>query len=97
MIFNRSYSNLFLGLITLLILTVHISCSAPLLPVNADDNGIAIKGYDTVAYFTKGKPMKGKSMYQFEWNGAKWFFSNEEHMRLFMDFPERYAPKYGGY
>jgi YHS domain-containing protein len=65
--------------------------------VNVDKDGIAIKGYDPVAYFDEGRPVKGTEEYSFEWNGAKWFFSSKEHMGSFRENPEKYAPQYGGY
>ena len=82
---------------TVMVALFFISCSSSLPPVNADSHGVAIKGYDAVAYHTMHKAVKGKSIYQFEWNGAKWLFSTQEHLQLFMDFPEHYSPKYGGY
>lgn len=60
-------------------------------------NGIAIRGYDTVAYFTQGKPVKGKDQFSTEWEGATWKFSSQNHMELFTADPEKYAPQYGGY
>ena len=73
-------------------------CSAePLPPVNKTRDGIAIKGYDPVAYFTDGKPVKGDSRFTYTWNGAKWLFASQEHMDLFGKDPEKYAPRYGGY
>jgi YHS domain-containing protein len=57
----------------------------------------AINGYDTVAYFTVGKPVKGLDSLVHEWNGAKWKFSNQAHLDLFKSSPEKYAPQYGGY
>ena len=60
-------------------------------------NGIAIRGFDTVAYFTEGKPVRGKESIATEWNGATWFFSKPEHLELFTANPEQYAPQYGGY
>ncbi len=65
-------------------------------PVNAKD-GIAIRGYDAVAYFTSSKPVKGSEKYQHSWNGATWHFSNEENRKLFAAAPEKYAPQFGGY
>ena len=76
---------------------VLISCTGPLPPINADAEGIALKGYDPVAYFTVGQPVKGQKEYQFEWKNAKWLFSNNEHLALFQEDPTRYAPQYGGY
>lgn len=60
-------------------------------------SGIAIRGYDTVAYFTQDKAVKGDPDITAEWNGATWQFSNEEHRDLFIADPEAYAPQYGGY
>ena len=60
-------------------------------------SGLAVRGYDTVAYFTDGKPIEGKEEFETEWNGAKWRFSSQEHLDLFVASPEKYAPQYGGY
>ena len=66
-------------------------------PINKNWRGIAIKGYDTVAYFAVGKPLKGKKAYEYRWRDAKWRFANEAHLNLFKADPEKYAPQYGGY
>ncbi len=66
-------------------------------PVNKASNGVAIKGYDPVAYFTDGRPVKGSRDFEYVWMGAKWHFSTVEHRNLFIRDPEKYAPKYGGY
>ncbi len=65
--------------------------------VNTTIFGVAIKGYDTVAYHTKGQALKGSSDYAYKWNDAKWYFSSQEHKDLFIKDPEKYAPRYGGY
>ena len=57
----------------------------------------AINGYDTVAYFTVGKPVKGLDNLSLEWMGAKWKFSTQANLDLFKANPEKYAPQYGGY
>jgi YHS domain-containing protein len=57
----------------------------------------AIKGYDPVAYFLDGKPIKGGKAYSFAYNGATWHFSSEKHLRLFREDPAKYVPQYGGY
>jgi YHS domain-containing protein len=66
-------------------------------PVNSSLFGVAIKGYDAVAYFTDAKPVKGDSAFTHEWNGAKWEFASAEHRDLFKAEPEKYAPQFGGY
>jgi YHS domain-containing protein len=57
----------------------------------------AILGYDTVAYFTEGKPVKGSDSFVATWMGAKWKFASQAHLDLFKAAPEKYAPQYGGY
>lgn len=58
---------------------------------------VAINGYDPVAYFTMGKPVKGSAEHTHEWLGAIWQFANEEHRQAFAETPTKYAPQYGGY
>jgi len=60
-------------------------------------NGIAIRGFDTVAYFTLGKATEGSEKFATQWNGAAWHFASQEHLDLFKAEPEKYAPQYGGY
>jgi len=60
-------------------------------------NGIAIKGFDPVAYFVEQKPIRGDSTITFEWMGTIWYFTNEANRDAFAQDPERYAPQYGGY
>ncbi len=57
----------------------------------------ALRGYDPVAYFTLGEPTKGKKEFRFEYLEATWYFANAEHLQLFKENPEKYAPQYGGY
>ena len=60
-------------------------------------SGIAIRGFDTVAYFTEGKPREGSDEFTSAWQGATWKFASQEHLDIFKDNPEKYAPQYGGY
>ena len=67
-------------------------------PVNKTFLGsLAVKGYDTVAYFTDGKPVKGQKSISHEWQGAVWRFASAENRDRFAADPEKYAPQYGGY
>ena len=66
-------------------------------PINTGWFGVAIKGYDTVAYHTEGRAIKGTSDYSYEWNDARWDFVSAHNRDLFAANPERYAPQYGGY
>jgi YHS domain-containing protein len=60
-------------------------------------DGVAIQGYDPVAYFTDGKGVKGSPKFSSEYDGAKYFFAGAEHKSLFDGNPAKYAPAYGGY
>ena len=62
-----------------------------------EPSGTAIRGYDTVAYFTEGGPVEGSAEFTAEWMGATWRFASQEHLDLFEAEPEKYAPQYGGY
>ena len=57
----------------------------------------AVSGYDVVAYFTEGKPVKGDRSFATEYNGAQWRFSSADNLAKFEANPEAYAPQYGGY
>ena len=59
--------------------------------------GAAIQGYDPVAYFTEGKPVKGEGQHAYQWKGATWRFSSAANLERFAATPEKYAPQYGGY
>jgi YHS domain-containing protein len=54
-------------------------------------------GYDVVAYFTDGKPVKGNDKYFTEYKDAEWVFSSQENLDKFKLNPDMYAPQYGGY
>lgn len=59
--------------------------------------GVAINGYDTVAYFTDNKPVPGRDEFATDWKGAKWKFASQANLERFKADPEKYAPQYGGY
>ncbi|MFX4220013.1 MAG: YHS domain-containing (seleno)protein [Thalassobaculum sp.] len=60
-------------------------------------DGLALGGYDAVAYFLDREPVAGSAAHRVEWRGTVWQFSSAENALLFRDQPERYAPQYGGY
>ena len=65
--------------------------------ISVDADKVAIQGYDTVAYFTEGKPVKGSPEFETEWQGARWRFANAERRDMFSARPKSYAPRFGGY
>jgi hypothetical protein len=71
--------------------------AAAVAPFNTNRSGVALKGYDAVAYFEQGQPVKGSGQWTFDWMGARWQFSSAGNRNLFQANPEKYAPQYGGY
>ncbi len=60
-------------------------------------SGIAINGYDPVAFFTEGKPLKGLSEFSFTWKNVQWNFISKANLDSFKTAPEKFAPQFGGY
>lgn len=73
------------------------STKAEVTSINMNAAKVAIRGYDTVAYFTDGEARKGKGEFEQVWQGARWHFVSATNRDLFAGNPDRYAPKYGGY
>jgi YHS domain-containing protein len=59
--------------------------------------GVALKGYDPVAYYADGAPTAGDPAFTYQWQGATWQFSTAEHREAFKADPASYAPQFGGY
>jgi hypothetical protein len=81
-----------------------LAVTAGAISASADDSvntgyfgGVAIMGYDPVAYFTENRAVKGSEEYSYEWLGTPWHFANSKHREMFMSEPVKYAPQYGGY
>ncbi|PSC07104.1 hypothetical protein SLNSH_00560 [Alsobacter soli] len=60
-------------------------------------SGIALFGYDPVAYFVDGKPVPGSPDHEWRWSGATWRFASAANKAEFQRAPESFAPAYGGY
>ena len=60
-------------------------------------DGIAIKGYDVVAFFKEMKPVRGIDSLTYTYMDARWLFSSRKNMEAFKANPEQYMPQYGGY
>jgi YHS domain-containing protein len=65
--------------------------------VNVDKNGLALQGYDPVAYFTDGKPVKGSPQFIASYKDAMYQFASAEHKQLFEKSPAKYEPQFGGF
>lgn len=59
--------------------------------------GVALHGYDPVAYFTVGKPTLGKAEFSTVYNQATYRFSSKKNLEMFKATPAKYAPQFGGY
>jgi YHS domain-containing protein len=69
---------------------------SPVPTVNVSD-GIGVKGYDPVAYFTIGRPTPGLDRYLYRWKGVTYRFASSQNREKFRNDPEKYLPQYGGY
>lgn len=61
------------------------------------DEGLAIGGYDPVAYFTEGKAVKGNKSNSVYYEGATYYFSSAANKEEFKKNPAKYEPQYGGW
>lgn len=59
--------------------------------------GVAIMGYDPVAYFTESRAIEGSPEFSYQFLGETWQFASAEHRDIFAANPVSYAPQYGGY
>jgi YHS domain-containing protein len=86
--------------LTLLAFATFLWGSAPL-SVAAEEGQrtarVALQGYDPVAYFVDGHPVKGSSAFSFRFDDAVYYFASPEHQKMFAADPDRYAPQYSGY
>jgi YHS domain-containing protein len=65
--------------------------------VNVDSNGVILKGYDPVAYFTRHQAVKGNPAIQTSYGGAIYYFVSVADKVAFSKNPSRYVPQYGGF
>jgi len=87
-----------------ILLTVMMAAAAALLASGHagageffETNGVAIRGYDPVAYFTERKPVKGSGAYTAEHRGSRFHFASQANRDAFTADPARYAPQYNGF
>ena len=79
------------------IATVSLMSTAALAGDFFETDGVALHGYDPVAYFVAAEPQKGQAQYSYEYKGSKFYFASGANRRAFMEAPEKYAPQFGGY
>jgi YHS domain-containing protein len=57
---------------------------------------VALKGNDPVSYFDPGKPAKGDSTINFDFDDTRYLFSSQKNRELFAANPDHYAPQFRG-
>jgi hypothetical protein len=65
--------------------------------VNVDRAGVALNGYDPVAYFIDGHPTPGTAAFTATWESARYRFASAANRDAFVTDPAHYLPTYGGY
>jgi YHS domain-containing protein len=65
--------------------------------VNANNNDLAIQGYDPVSYFTQSAPVKGNSEFSATYKNAIYHFTTEQNRNSFQQNPVKFAPQFGGF
>jgi len=65
--------------------------------INTDDHGVALSGYDPVAYFDSGKPTRGVDRLYASYDGARYLFATAAHRKAFLANPRKYLPEFGGF
>ena len=82
-----------LSLLALVVMSSATSFAQTNAPVPA---AVALKGHDTVAYFTEKRPVMGTAQNGYEWDGSRYLFSSVKNREMFSANPDRYAPQFGG-
>jgi YHS domain-containing protein len=73
-------------------------CGTPYATVrNAAGEDVMLLGYDPVAYFTQGKPVRGDRQHKVTLPDRTYYFASAEHKQAFEAAPQRYEPQYGGF
>ena len=78
-------------------LTVQAGVPGSKSEINLDAQGVALGGYDPVAFFDGGKPTHGVATISATYGGARYLFATEEHRRTFLKDPKTYIPEFGGF
>lgn len=82
---------------TVLTLT-NLQAQAPLRTKHFNvEKGIAIQGYDPIAYFTQSKAVKGNKQFAATVEAVTYYFSAAANRDLFLKDPKKYEPQYGGW
>ena len=83
--------------IVLAAVPILVAAAAKVDPIQKDGKGLALRGYDPVAYFTESQPRAGSADFTHRWGEATWQFVSAAHRDSFAADPVRYGPQFGGY
>lgn len=61
------------------------------------ERGVAIQGFDPVAYFTLQKAVEGNKKFATNFEGVTYYFASSSNKELFLKDPKKYEPQYGGW
>ena len=81
----------------ILLAALLIQAGSALGQINVEASGLALQGYDPVAYFTEHKPARGEPEFTASHEGAIYRFASAANRDAFLAAPAKYAPQYGGY
>ena len=79
------------------LMLIHCRVNDNLHLMNVNYKGVILDAYDSVAFFTKGKPVKGKPSFQTKYKDAIFYFASDWNRRLFEARPAKYAPQFGAW
>ena len=65
--------------------------------VSVDKQGVGLQGYDPVAFFTDGRPVKGQSQFESAYRGVRYLFASAANKAAFEAEPQKYEPQFGGF
>ncbi len=90
-----AHRTLSITLLSLFSITAALAVERTLL--NLDRTGVAVQGYDPVAFFAVKAPLKGKPEFTSEFHGAKYRFHSAKNKAAFDAEPAKFEPQFGGY
>ena len=87
-----------IGVLTCGIISPIAAVAAAFVHIVTDpQTGLAISGFDPVAYFTDAAPERGRPGTEYNFGGTVWRFRNEGNRAAFAENPDVYSPQFGGY
>jgi YHS domain-containing protein len=105
LIMRNTVSNSFLTVLWAMVVQLGLCAAHPALAgipgstsqINLDAHGVALRGYDPVAYFENGRPTRGNEKISASYGGARYLFATAAHRRAFLKDPRAYLPEFGGF